>query len=86
MATESSELDAFYEFAQQKLRGEAPQPTLEEVLCEFRQQEGWVPRTPLGQRLKELRQQFISEGGKLLDAEEVAEEVRQRRGKHFSEE
>jgi hypothetical protein len=86
MSTEISELDAFYQFAQAKLHHEGPNATLEDALREFRAQESWVPRTPLGQRLNELRQRFIAEGGKLLTADEVATEVRQRRGKHFAEE
>ena len=86
MSTAIAELDAFYQFALQKLRPERSDATLEDVLREFREQEGWLPRTPLGQRLKELRQQFIAEGGKLLTADEVAAEVRERRGKYFAEE
>lgn len=86
MSTEAFELDAFYQFAQRKLHQERTDATLEEVLRDFREQEGWVPRTPLGRRLKELRQQFIAEGGQLLTADEVAAEVRDRRGKHFTEE
>ena len=86
MSTETAELDAFYQFAQRKLRQKGSDSTLEDVLLEFREQESWAPRTPLGQRLNELRQQFIAEGGKLLTADEVAAEVRQRRGRHFAEE
>lgn len=86
MSTETAELDAFYQFAERKLREQCSTATLEEMLHEFRQQESWAPRTPLGQQLKQLRRQFIAEGGKLLTAEEVADEVRERRGKHFAEE
>lgn len=81
MATEIPELDAFFRFAQRKLRDGGTEISLEEVLREFREQENWTPRSPLGQQLQELRQQFIAEGGKLLTADEVAAEVRERRGK-----
>ncbi|MFO7907491.1 MAG: hypothetical protein R6U98_32890 [Pirellulaceae bacterium] len=86
MATEIPELDAFFRFAQRKLRDGGAEISLEEVLREFREQENWTPRSPLGQQLQELRQQFIAEGGELLTADEVAAEVRERRGKHFTEE
>ena len=86
MATEIPELDAFYRFAQRKLRDDGAETSLEEVLREFREQENWTPRTPLGQHLQELRRQFIADGGKLLTADEVADEVRERRGEHFTEE
>jgi hypothetical protein len=85
MSTQIPELDAFYQFAQQKLSREGSQTPLEDVLREFREQESWTPRTPLGQRLKELRQQFIAKGGELLTPDQVAVEVRERRGEHFSE-
>ena len=48
MATEIPELDAFYRFAQRKLRDGGAETSLEEVLREFREQENWTPRTPLG--------------------------------------
>jgi len=86
MATEIPELDAFYRFAQRKLRDDGAETSLEEVLREFREQENWTPRTPLGQQLQALRRQFIADGGKLLTADEVAAEVRERRGEHFTEE
>lgn len=86
MSTETAELDAFYQFAQRTLRQEGADATLEDMLRAFREQERWVPRTPLGRRLKELRQQFLAEGGTLLTADEVAAEVRERRGRHFAEE
>jgi hypothetical protein len=86
MATELRELDAFFRFAQRKLRDGGAEMSLEEVLREFRELKNWTPRTPLGQQLQELRRQFIGEGGKLLTADEVAAEVRELRGKHFTEE
>ncbi|QFY88413.1 hypothetical protein D5125_02340 [Magnetovirga frankeli] len=39
-----------------------------------------TPRTPLGQRLTQLRQAHLARGGKLLSPEELDAEVRQRRG------
>ena len=53
------------------------QVTLEDALREFRDQQKWQPRTKLGARLKELRSQFIAEGGRLLSPAEIAAEIRQ---------
>lgn len=38
------------------------------------------PRTLLGQRLLQLRENHVANGGRLLSPEELDEEVRQRRG------
>jgi hypothetical protein len=40
----------------------------------------WRPKTATGRKLLELRNQFLAQGGDLLDAEGIAEELRQRRG------
>jgi hypothetical protein len=40
----------------------------------------WQPRTNLGRLLKELRQQFVASGGKLLSPEEIAVDLKSRRG------
>jgi hypothetical protein len=40
----------------------------------------WRPKTAAGRRLLKLRNQFLAQGGELLDAEGIAEELRQRRG------
>ena len=40
----------------------------------------WQPKTASGRKLLKLRNQFLAEGGELLDAEGIAEELRQRRG------
>lgn len=37
-------------------------------------------KTPLGRRLREIRQRIVAEGGRLLDWDEVRAEVRSRRG------
>ncbi len=58
--------------------------TLEDALREYRAQQQWQPRTKLGARLKELRSQFIAEGGRLLSPTEIAAEIRERRGQSFS--
>ncbi|SHG32680.1 hypothetical protein SAMN02745206_03687 [Desulfacinum infernum DSM 9756] len=42
--------------------------------------EAFVPRTPLGKRLVDLRRKAIQAGMKLLTEDEVLEEVRRRRG------
>lgn len=86
MSTEMPELDAFYHFAQRLLSQQGNDATLEDLLREFRQREDWQPRTPLGQSLKSLREQYIAEGGSLLTPDEVAAEVRERRGRQFAEE
>jgi hypothetical protein len=39
----------------------------------------WRPKTATGRKLLKLRQQFQAEGGELLDAEGIAEELRRRR-------
>jgi Arc/MetJ-type ribon-helix-helix transcriptional regulator len=40
----------------------------------------WRPKTATGRKLLKLRNQFLAQGGELLDAAGVAEELRQRRG------
>jgi hypothetical protein len=44
------------------------------------------PRTPLGQRLWELRQKIVASGIPLLTWDEIEREVRDRRGEHEVEE
>lgn len=41
--------------------------------------EEFIPSTPLGKRLFALRKQYISEGGALLNPEELLAEMRSRR-------
>jgi hypothetical protein len=40
----------------------------------------WRPKTATGRKLFKLRNQFLAQGGELLDAKGVAQELRQRRG------
>jgi hypothetical protein len=40
----------------------------------------WRPKTATGRKLLKLRKRFLAEGGEVLDANGVAEELRQRRG------
>jgi Arc/MetJ-type ribon-helix-helix transcriptional regulator len=40
----------------------------------------WKPKTTTGRKLLKLRTQFLAQGGELLDADGIAEELRQRRG------
>ena len=40
----------------------------------------WRPKTAAGRKLLMLRNQFVAQGGELLDAEGIAAELRQRRG------
>jgi hypothetical protein len=42
--------------------------------------EEYVPRTPLGRKLLQIRKKAIQAGMKLLSADEILEEVRRRRG------
>lgn len=44
---------------------------------------GFTPRTALGKRLWELRQQAIGQGTSLLAEEEILEEVKKRRGERL---
>lgn len=80
----TDELNAFQAFVTAQFSGCADL-SLEQALREFREQPQWQPRTPLGQRLRDLRSQFIAEGGKLLDPLEVEAEARDRRGASFSD-
>jgi len=40
----------------------------------------WRPKTATGRKLLKLRKRFLAQGGELLDADGIAEELRQRRG------
>jgi len=40
----------------------------------------WRPKTATGGKLLKLRNQFLVQGGELLDADGIAGELRQRRG------
>jgi hypothetical protein len=40
----------------------------------------WRPKTANGRKLLQLRNQFLAQGGELLDADGIADELRQRRG------
>ena len=40
----------------------------------------WRPKTAIGRKLLKLRNQFLAQGGELLDADGIADELRQRRG------
>ena len=40
----------------------------------------WRPKTATGRKLLQLRNQYLAQGGELLDAGGIAEELRQRRG------
>jgi hypothetical protein len=42
--------------------------------------EEYVPRTPLGQRLWQIRQEVIESGEPLLDWDDVEKEIAERRG------
>lgn len=41
---------------------------------------GFQPKTVTGRKLLKLRNKFLAQGGELLDADGIAEELRQRRG------
>jgi len=40
----------------------------------------WQPKTAVGRKLLKLRARYVAQGGELLDAEGIAEELRRRRG------
>ena len=42
---------------------------------------GWKPKTEFGMKLLAMREAYIAGGGELLTQEEIAAEIRQRRGK-----
>ncbi len=45
-----------------------------------RQERQWKPKTALGKKLMAMRAAYIRRGGKLLTAEEIDAEIRERRG------
>lgn len=59
-------------------------PEAQEQVLQFAQslksQPEFVPQTPLGKRLWEIRQRAIAEGMKLLTEEELEQELAERRG------
>jgi hypothetical protein len=81
----SDDLDAFREYVGAHLADGGAHISLEAALAFYRSQQDWAPRTPLGRRLKELRLQFVAEGGKLLNSRELEQELRDRRGEAFGE-
>jgi hypothetical protein len=40
----------------------------------------WRPKTATGRKLLKLRKRFLAQGGEVLDANAIAEELRQLRG------
>jgi hypothetical protein len=40
----------------------------------------WRPKTATGRKLLKLRNQFLAQGGELLDADDISQELRERRG------
>ena len=40
----------------------------------------WRPKTATGRKLLKLRKRFLAQGGEVLDANGIADELRQRRG------
>jgi hypothetical protein len=44
------------------------------------EQPAWRPKTAAVRKMLKLREQFIAEGGQLLDRQGIAEELRSRRG------
>lgn len=85
MPTETSELDSFLQFAAE-LKTAGTMVSLDEAMQRFREQQRLPARTPLVRTLDQLRAQFIAAGGTLLTADEIEQEVRERRGTHFAEE
>ncbi len=86
MAIDPKELDEFYDFVKTNAANGGAE-SLEEALHRFRiEQDDWKPKSPLGRRLKELREKFVTNGGHLLTTEQVDADVRDRRGSTFSEE
>ncbi|MCP4190018.1 MAG: hypothetical protein GY768_05255 [Planctomycetaceae bacterium] len=81
MAIDRNELDAFYRFVSVKA-----DKSLEEALRRFRiEHDDWQPKSALGQRLKELRGEFVASGGELLSPDQINDELAERRGHSFTE-
>lgn len=40
----------------------------------------WHPKTAVGRKLLKLREQFLAQGGEVLDPDGIAKELRERRG------
>lgn len=45
----------------------------------------YVPRTPLGEKLLAIRARIIATGGKLLDRDEIENEIADCRGEHHDQ-
>jgi hypothetical protein len=45
-----------------------------------RKKKAFIPKTPFGRRLLQLREQAIAEGMTLMTADEILNEVKKRRG------
>jgi hypothetical protein len=85
MPSDTCELDEFLQFAAD-LKTAGTMVSLDEAMQRFRGRQRFPARTPLVRTLDQLRAQFIAEGGTLLTADQIEQEVRERRGAHFAEE
>jgi hypothetical protein len=59
-------------------RGRSTSQMIQPTLCQW--ESDFVPRTPLGRKLWDIRNRAIAAGIRLLTEDEVLEEVRRRRG------
>lgn len=65
------------------LRGEREAPAAGTTQSPGGQPPGYIPKTPLGQRLGERRARLIASSDRLLSWEEVGREVSERRGREY---
>jgi hypothetical protein len=81
MATVHDELEDFYRFAAEMRAAHAESFSLERAYQAYLNDQ-WEPQTPLGKALKQRRAEFLAAGGtfKLMTAEEIDAEVRERCG------
>jgi hypothetical protein len=50
---------------------------------QLKQPEEYTPKTPLGEKLVSIRNEYIRKGGKLLNEEEFDEELKREIGENF---
>jgi len=65
------------------LRGDRGAPAADTTQSPGGQPSGYMPKTPLGQRLWEIRARLIASGERLLGWEEIEREVSERRGREY---
>jgi hypothetical protein len=65
------------------LQGDREAPAADTTQSPGGQLPSYMPRTPLGQRLWEIRARLLASGERLLGWEEIEREVSERRGREY---